>query len=85
VFRKLAHLTFLGILESTAAAMVGFIGFVVVGFFLVSARQPDHVEGAGNRDADVALGGMKDEKEREEKGKSGKEKAEEGEGNEVTA
>jgi hypothetical protein len=60
-----------------AMVMVGFIGFVVVGFVLVGARKPNHLEAAGNRDADAALDGVKEEEERKKKGKSGKEKAKE--------
>ena len=54
-FRRLAHVTFLGMIEGLAATLVGFGGFVVMGFMLVKAKKPDEIEVQGNEDADKAL------------------------------
>ncbi|KAF2651416.1 hypothetical protein K491DRAFT_719839 [Lophiostoma macrostomum CBS 122681] len=80
IFQRLAHVTFIGILESIAAALVGFGGFVAMGFFFLSARSADETEKVGNQDADKALESMdeadtgaKKEKKKKKKGKGGKE------------
>ena len=69
-FKRLAHVTVLGIIESIAAALVGFGGFVVMGFALTSEGRHDDVEKEGDQDADSALDGMTEkEKKQAKKGK----------------
>jgi len=70
VFKRLAQVTFLGIVEGIAAALVGFAGFVVMGFALTIERRPDDVEREGDQDANGALEGMTGkEKEQAKKGR----------------
>ena len=51
-FQKLAHVTFIGILESIAAVLVGFGGFVAMGFLFLRAHSQDELEKVGSEDAD---------------------------------
>jgi hypothetical protein len=67
--------TVLGVVEGIAAALVGFGGFVVMGFALTSERRPNHVEKEGDQDADSALEDLTGkEKETAKKGKKAADK-----------
>ena len=80
-FKRLAHVTVFGIVEGIAAALVGFGGFLVMGFALTSERRPNDVENEGNRDADGALEDLTgNDKEKAKKGKKAAEKQNEKEG-----
>jgi hypothetical protein len=57
-------------IEGLAATLVGFGGFVVMGFMLVKAQKPDEIELQGNDDADKALEDLDDTDSK--KGKKGK-------------
>lgn len=54
-YQGLANVTLLGIMEGIAATLVGFGGFVVMGFMLLKARKPDEIELQGSEDANKAL------------------------------
>jgi hypothetical protein len=69
-----------------AAALVGFGGFVAMGFFFLSARGQDGIEKVGNEDANDALedldeadtGAKKEKKKKKQKAKDAKEQSPDG-------
>lgn len=61
LFKWLSGVSVWGVLQSTVAVAVGFIGFVVIGLMLAGGRKGSVVEQEGKKDADSALEGLGEE------------------------
>ncbi|KAH7139132.1 hypothetical protein B0J11DRAFT_35861 [Dendryphion nanum] len=86
LFKWLAGVSIWGILQTTVAMGVGFIGFVVIGLMLAGGRKESVLEQEGKKDADKAINDLGEEEkknseqEKNEKGKKNKKKGKKGKG-----